>query len=97
MRDIPVSDVIVDATGRLVVVPSVTHAHFALVYRAATGVAWVEEHRGFASPVPEGRSHLDWFQTIVAGVANESGMDLVLTEATRSRGAGQRPPRSSEP
>jgi Integron Cassette Protein Hfx_Cass5 len=84
VRETAVTEVKIDESGRLVVVPRLASGEdFAFVYRAAMGVSWEQAQRGLVSSVPEGQSYLDWFHQIVAAVADEYGAHLVVTEVTR--------------
>ena len=73
-------DVKIDGGGRLLVRPQV--GTFPHIYRAAMEVQWDSDHCMLCSPKPREWSYLLWFQQIVAAVANEYDVRLVITPQT---------------
>ena len=84
MKSDSISEVSIDATGRLCVTPSLMK--FPLVYRAALEVYWDEQGGFLHSPTPRHWSYLQWFQQIIDAARDEYGCSLFLTPRTRWSG-----------
>lgn len=86
MREISITEIQVDAAGRLVVVPDLPPSEdFEFIFRAGMEVTWNEAIRGLSSPVPRsgGWSHPDWFRKIIREVADEYGAILWIKPGTK--------------
>jgi len=76
-----IDEVGLDAEQRLFVRP--TSGDFEHVYRAAMEVYWDRSSRRLSHPQPpRGWTPVQWFQQIVAAVADEYGLQLRLTHQT---------------
>jgi hypothetical protein len=76
-----ISSVEIDAGGQLCVRPA--KGEFDLIYRAGMQVGWNPARRCLFSPKPDEWSYPRWFRQIVAAVASEYRVRLVLTAETR--------------
>lgn len=84
MRDEPVTEVGIDARGRLFVRPAETA--FEQIYRAAMGVGWDQEAKALVSPEPREWGHARWFEQTLAAAADEYGVALTVQPTTRWTG-----------
>jgi integron cassette Hfx-like protein len=75
-----ITEIRVDATGRLCVVPKANS--FPLIYRAAMEVHWDEKGKYLYSPPRREWTYVRWFQQIIAAVKGEYGCALVITSET---------------
>jgi hypothetical protein len=83
MRQIPIAQVEVAASGLLHVKPSVPDSEdFEHIYRTATGVRWLRDLRVLAPAKVVELSLAQWFAEIVTAVASEYGVRLTLTPET---------------
>lgn len=81
MREAAIAEVGLDDEGRMFVRP--TKGSFEHVYRAAMGVYWDEPSRRLShSQPPKDWTPVQWFQQIVAAVADEYGVLLKPTFQT---------------
>jgi hypothetical protein len=84
MRQIPIAQVEVAASGLLHVKPSVPDSEgFEHIYRTATGVRWLKDQRALAPARVVELSLAQWFAEIVAAAASEYGVRLLLTPETK--------------
>lgn len=85
MRSVPVAEISV-SSGLVHVTPQVPSSEdFEHIYRTATGVRWLTAERCFAPAESGGLTHDGWFDAIVAAVAGEYRVRLLITPATRWR------------
>jgi hypothetical protein len=85
VRNIPIAEIRVTDSDRLLVVPTLPAGEdFAFIYRAAMEINWEEHVRGLVSPAPrpDGWTHLDWFRQTLAAAANEYDTRLVIDSGT---------------
>jgi len=84
VRKTPITEVRVDESGRLIVVPA-SDEDFAFIYRAAMEISWDAFNRNLVSPVPRagGWTLFDWFRQIRSAVASEYGATLTLEHDTK--------------
>ena len=85
MHNIAITDIKLDESGRLLVVPDLGPGEdFAFVYRAAMGISWCPEDRALLSPAlrPGGWSYSDWFKQIQRAAADEYGVTLAVNGST---------------
>lgn len=75
-----IAEVRIDGGGKLLVRPQL--GTFPYIYRAAMEVQWDADNSALYSPTPREWSYLRWFQQIVAAVAGEYGVRLVVTPQT---------------
>lgn len=80
MRDEAVAEVGIDAEKRVFVRPE--SGEFEHVYRAAMEVYWDRSLRRLFNPSPRDWTPSQWFQQIVAAVADEYGVTLRITSQT---------------
>lgn len=81
MTRVDISEVRIDAAGRLCVTPQTTE--FTHIYRSSMEVHWDSEGGFLHSPSPREWSYLQWFEQIVAAVKAEYGCSLSITSFTR--------------
>jgi hypothetical protein len=84
MRQVPIAQVEVAASGLLHVKPSIPDSHdFEHIYRTATGVQWRKDLRVLAPARVVELSLAQWFGEIVDAAAGEYGVRLILTPETK--------------
>ena len=81
MRDEPILEIGVEASGRLFVRPAQTT--FEQIYRAALGVNWDDARGALISSVPREWTFTQWFQQVLAAAFDEYGVVLKLTHLTK--------------
>jgi hypothetical protein len=82
MRTIEIAEVSIDENDRLLIYPRQLDDSFQYIYRAAAEVQWDRAQACFATPKPQGWSHLRWFQHACDAVRDELGCDLELNDRT---------------
>lgn len=81
MRQVAIAEVGLDAEQRVFVRP--TEGDFEYVYRAAMEVYWDRQTRRLSHPrPPRDWTPVQWFQQILAAVADECGVALMLDAQT---------------
>lgn len=81
MRETAIAEIGMDDEDRVFVRPA--EGDFEHIYRAAMGVCWDGPARRFSHPQPpKDWTPFQWFQQIIAAVADEYGVLLKLTPQT---------------
>jgi hypothetical protein len=87
MREDWIAEVGIDRDRRVFVTPA--NETFEHVYRAAMEVHWDAANRRLSHPAPRNWTPAQWYQQIVAAVADEYGVRLKLDDATRWTGVSE--------
>lgn len=86
MEQTEIAEIAIDDTGKLNVTPRLPPGRtLELIYRAAMGVRWNADRQCLLPVEVISWNHVQWFGQIVAAVADEYGMRLILAASTRWR------------
>ena len=84
MEQIEIAEIAIDDDGKLNVKPRLPPGHtLEYIYRAAMGVRWSPDRQCLLPGEPKTRNYTWWFGQIVAAVADEYGMRLIVTPRTQ--------------
>ena len=84
MRSVPIDEISIDDSNRLVVRPLLPpEEDFSSIHRTATGVRWVPESRSLAPACGSTPTHVEWLRRILSATRDEYGCELMVTPETR--------------
>jgi hypothetical protein len=82
MKACEISEIAVDASGRLLVKPALQDAGYSLVYRSGKGLRWDALEKAFVASEPARWEQRELLEHILRNVQEEYGEQLVASGST---------------